>query len=306
LRDLIRRNRRASVALHFAIHREMVRLMTLRTLPLTMAPPAIAQIDARLTAIGQQQGVAIPFAIESGSRAWGFPSPNSDYDCRFVFVRQPDDYLSPWPRRDVIETPLEGDLDVNGWDLAKAVRLLAGGNAVIIEWLMSPVIYRAEEQFREEFLALARRVADRHLVARHYLHLGERFRDACLAADGAVSRKKILYALRPAAALRWLRLHGEAVAPMYLPALLAECDPPAGLAQAVEGLIARKAEAAENDSEPLPGAVAAFIGDELEAAREAFQKRPPSFGAEARRDAEAFFRATVRRLAVSSPRMRGS
>ena len=224
-------NRRASVALHFAAYSEMVRLMTLRTLPPAMAARAIAQIDARLAAISQQHGVAIPFAIESGSRAWGFPSPNSDYDCRFVFVRQLDDYLSPWQRRDVIETPVEGDLDVNGWDLAKAVRLLAGGNAVIIEWLMSPVLYQAEEQFRGEFLALARRIADRHLVARHYLHLGERFWDACLAADGAAPRKKILYALRPAVALRWLRLHGEAVAPMYMPALLAECDPPAGLAR---------------------------------------------------------------------------
>ncbi len=274
--------------------------MTLRTLPPAMAAPAIAQIDARLAAISQQHGVAIPFAIESGSRAWGFPSPNSDYDCRFVFVRQPDDYLSPWQRRDVIETPVEGDLDVNGWDLAKAVRLLSGGNAVIIEWLMSPVVYQAEEQFREEFLALARRIADRHLVARHYLHLGERFWDACLAADGAVPRKKILYALRPAAALRWLRLHEEAVAPMELPALLAACDPPAGLAGAVEELIARKAEAAESDCEPLPQAVAAFIERELEAAREAFAKRPPALDAEARSAAEAFFRATVRRLAVKT------
>jgi uncharacterized protein len=272
--------------------------MTLRTIPPGMAAPAVAAIDARLDAIAREHGVAIPLAIESGSRAWGFPSPNSDYDCRFVFVRPLAHYLSPWPRRDVIETPVEGDLDVNGWDLAKAVRLLAGGNAVIVEWLMSPVIYQAEEQFRCEFLALARRIADRRLVARHYLHLGESFRDACLAADGAVSRKKILYALRPAVALRWLRLHSEAVAPMELAALLAGCDPPAGLADAVQALIARKAEAAEADSEPLPGAVAAFIEDELDAAREAFQKRPPAADADARNAAEAFFRATVQRLAV--------
>ena len=274
--------------------------MTLRTIPPGMVAPAVAAIDARLDAIAREHGVAIPLAIESGSRAWGFPSPNSDYDCRFVFVRPLAHYLSPWPRRDVIETPVEGDLDVNGWDLAKAVRLLAGGNAVIVEWLMSPVIYRAEEQFREEFLALARRIADRRLIARHYLHLGESFRDACLAADGAVSRKKILYALRPAVALRWLKLHEEAVAPMELPTLLAGCDPPAGLADAVAELIARKAEGAESDCEPLPQAVAAFIENELEAARGAFQKRPPAVDGDARNAAEAFFRSTVQRLAVET------
>ncbi len=278
--------------------------MILRALPPDMAASAVEQVEARLADIVQQHGVAIPLAIESGSRAWGFPSPNSDYDCRFVFVRPMEHYLSPWQRRDVIETPVEGDMDVNGWDLAKAIRLLAGGNAVIIEWLMSPVIYSAEAQFRDEFLALARRIADRRLVARHYLHLAERFRDVCFAAEGAVSRKKILYALRPAVALRWLRLHEEAVAPMELPALMAECDPPAGLAEAVTGLIARKAQGAESDSEPLPGAVAAFIREELEAAGEAFRKRPPKSGEEERSAAEAFFRNTCARRCKSSPRKR--
>ena len=269
----------------------------MRALPTSMHPTAVAQVEARLAGAAREHGVAIPLAIESGSRAWGFPSPNSDYDCRFVFVRPLAHYLSPWQRRDVIETPVEGDFDVNGWDLAKAIRLLAGGNAVIIEWLMSPAIYSAEEQFRAEFLALARRIADRTLVARHYLHLAERFRDACFGAEGPVSRKKILYALRPAVALRWLRLHEDAVAPMVLPALLAECDPPAGLASAVEDLIARKAQGTETDGEPLPGPVAAFLRDELDAANEAFQKRPPLPDVSIREAAEAFFRATVRRLA---------
>ncbi len=197
--------------------------MILRNIPPSISMPLAGQIDARLDAIAREHGVAIPLAIESGSRAWGFASPNSDYDCRFVYVRPLDHYLSPWPRRDVIETPLDGDLDVNGWDLAKAIRLLAGGNAVIIEWLMSPVIYRAEQQFREEFLLLARRIAGRHPVARHYLHLGERFRDECRAAGGPVSRKKIFYALRPAAVLRWLRLHTGAVAPMHPGEVEAPC-----------------------------------------------------------------------------------
>jgi hypothetical protein len=69
----------------------------------------------------------LPLVIESGSRAWGFPSPDSDYDCRFIFVRREDEYLTLFPKRDVIEVPMTGDLDVNGWDLAKALRLMLSG-----------------------------------------------------------------------------------------------------------------------------------------------------------------------------------
>src|SRR6187399_351008 len=109
-----------------------------RVLPADFDPVVVAEIDARLAAVERDEQVRIPIAIESGSRAWGFPSPDSDYDCRFVYVRRPDAYLSPWVPRDVIETPLVGDLDVNGWDLGKALKLMLKGNAVILEWLRSP------------------------------------------------------------------------------------------------------------------------------------------------------------------------
>ena len=85
--------------------------------------------------------VRILLAVESGSRAWGFPSPDSDFDCRFIYVRRSGEYLSLFPPRDVIEFPPDPLLDVNGWDLGKALRLLLKGNAVVIEWLTSPYIY---------------------------------------------------------------------------------------------------------------------------------------------------------------------
>ncbi len=275
----------------------MITGMGIRDLPPSMAHAAVAQIDARLAAIRHDHSVTIPLAIESGSRAWGFPSPDSDYDCRFIFVRSADHYLSPWQRRDVIETPLDGDLDVNGWELGKAIRLLAKGNAVVIEWLMSPIVYGADRRFRDEFLGLARRIGDRTLIARHYLHLGERCRSALPPEGEAAPCKKIFYALRPAVALRWLRQHpGEVVAPMHLPALLAECEPPAGLADVIAGLIGRKAATAERGAEPLPRAVAAFMDREFQLAREVFPKGTPPSAPGQRDEAEAFFRATVRRL----------
>jgi predicted nucleotidyltransferase len=262
----------------------------------SLVPEAVARVDAQLAAIAREHNVTIPLAVESGSRAWGFPSPDSDYDCRFVFVRPEDDYLSLWPHRDVIETPLEGDLDVNGWDLAKAIRLMARGNAVIIEWLMSPLVYHGDQQFREDFLTLVHHIADRDAVARHYLHQGERFRDACFVAGGEVSCKKAFYALRPAAALRWLRLHECSVAPMHLPTLMAECNPPTGFADIVASLIERKANTAEADKEPLPEAVAQFINDELEVGRNTFERRAFQPDVNLRMEAEEFFRTAVRRL----------
>jgi predicted nucleotidyltransferase len=168
---------------------------------------------------------------------------------------------------------------------------------VVIEWLTSPIVYRGDALFRDELLSLARQLAHRDLVGRHYLHLGERQRRAYFADDRAVPQKKIFYALRPAAALRWLRLHpGEAVAPMHFPTLFAECAPPAELSAIVDALIARKAVTRELGSEPLPPAVAAFIDAEFTRAAETFEK-PVQRTEESKERAEAFFLAALHRWA---------
>ncbi len=121
----------------------------------------------------------------------------------------------------MIEVPLTGELDVNGRDLAKALRLMLKGNAVVLEWLRSPIAYRCDPGFRDAFLALARDCADRRLIGRHYLHLGERQRRTYFGDGKSVALKKLFYALRPAAALRWLRMHQEeAVPPMHFPTLM--------------------------------------------------------------------------------------
>src|SRR6516225_8450283 len=132
--------------------------MNLRSIPPEMDAEKVARIDAMLDGIVAQHRVFLPLAVESGSRAWGFASPDSDYDCRFVFVRRAIDHITPWTTRDVIELPLEGELDANGWNLRKALQLLLKGNAVIVEWLRSPVIYRGQAWFREDFLEFARHV----------------------------------------------------------------------------------------------------------------------------------------------------
>jgi predicted nucleotidyltransferase len=107
-----------------------------------LSSEAVAAVDSALAAIRQEHGVRIPLAIESGSRAWGFPSPDSDYDCRFLFVRPAEELVTLWLPRDVIELPLSSELDINGWDLRKALTLLLKGNAVVLEWLTSPIVSR--------------------------------------------------------------------------------------------------------------------------------------------------------------------
>ena len=271
--------------------------MSLRHIPVEMDGEKVALIDAMLDRVAIEHRVFLPLAIESGSRAWGFASPDSDYDCRFVYVRRAVDHITPWTSRDVIELPFEGDLDANGWDLRKALQLLLKGNAVIVEWLCSPVVYRGQAWFRDDFLAFAREAASREAVCRHYLHLGERQRRVYFGDGTSVPQKKIFYALRPAAALRWLRLRpAEAVAPMNFPTLMEECDPPAELKAEIADLMAQKAITHELGSAPLPRAVAGFIDTEFELARGQFEAGAGSASEEMILRAEQFYRGVVERL----------
>ena len=112
----------------------------------------VAEIRSRLKSLEAQERVTIPLAIESGSTAWGFPSPDSDYDCRFVYVRPLAETFTLFPRRDVIEEPLTEVFDINGWELSKALRLMLAGNAVIVEWLRSNFAYQENGEFREAAL----------------------------------------------------------------------------------------------------------------------------------------------------------
>jgi predicted nucleotidyltransferase len=102
------------------------------------------QIGDVLRRIERRERVRILLAVESGSRAWGFASPDSDYDVRFVYARPLDWYLSLQQPRDVIELPIDDLLDVNGWDIQKALRLACKPNPVLLEWLQSPIVYRRQ------------------------------------------------------------------------------------------------------------------------------------------------------------------
>ena len=100
------------------------------------------EVLRRLDAVEREEDVRVLYACESGSRAWGFASPDSDYDVRFIYVHRPDWYLSIVDRRDVIERPIVDEYDLSGWELRKTLRLFRKSNPPLIEWLGSPIVYR--------------------------------------------------------------------------------------------------------------------------------------------------------------------
>ena len=126
-------------------------------------------VNRRLDAIEREEGVRVLFACESGSRAWGFASPDSDYDVRFVYAHPRDWYLSIGDQRDVIERPIVDLYDVNGWDLRKALRLFRKSNPPMLEWLGSPIVYRERTAAAASLRRIAARSFSPRACAFHYL-----------------------------------------------------------------------------------------------------------------------------------------
>lgn len=211
-----------------------------------VSPERRAQIGRKLERIAREEGVRILLAVESGSRAWGFHSPDSDYDVRFLYARPVNDYLALQPSRDVIERPIDADdLDVGGWDVAKALKLVSRGNAVVSEWLSSPIIYAEDPAFRPLFEPLARDWQRLHGDVAHYYGLARRQWGSFIEGRTEVRLKKYFYVIRPAVTLRWLREGHTGTPPMNLPRLLEDVRLPAATAEALADLQARKQAAGE-------------------------------------------------------------
>lgn len=204
-----------------------------------------AQIGRALDQIAAEEGVRILLAIESGSRAWGFHSPDSDYDVRFIYARPVRDYLGLEPKRDVIERPIEDDLDLGGWDIAKALTLASRGNAVVSEWLSSPIVYTEAGGFRDAFTPIGQAWRSAYGDIAHYYGVARRQWGSFIEGREQVRLKKYFYVIRPACALHWLREGPGGQPPMNLPELLQSIALPAATAEALVDLRERKQAAGE-------------------------------------------------------------
>lgn len=234
----------------------------------TISPPVRREIETRLDRIEAENGVRLLLAIESGSRAWGFPSPDSDYDVRFFYVRPRDWYLSLAPGRDVIETPIEDEIDLNGWDVRKALVLLLKSNAVVSEWIESPIRYRPDDPFVARLAALADDLLNPRAIAYHYARAGKLAAERWLDGEGDVPVKRYFYALRPALTIRAVRHNPGKRPPMNLQALLPLCDLPATLVEQIEALVEAKARTNERANGARLPEIDALIRGELERAGE--------------------------------------
>lgn len=225
-----------------------------------------SEIQRELDDIERRHDVRLLFAIESGSRAWGFPSPDSDYDVRFVYAHRRDWYLDLFPGRDVIELPISDDLDIGGWDIRKALTLLLKPNPVMLEWLSSPIRYRWNDRTCDDLIRLSRAIAHENACRFHYLKLGESQWRRHVGEAEKVNLKKYFYVLRPALALRWLRLHPEEIPPMNLQDLVPRLDLDPAIVQAMAELLARKAETKELGGGTRIAHLDEFIQSEFEIA----------------------------------------
>ncbi len=228
-------------------------------LPSDFDPEIVADIRKRLDS-ARDSGVTILFAIESGSRAWGFPSPDSDYDCRFVYARPVRDHLLLQGERDVIEFPIEGDLDVGGWDLKKALLLALGGNAVIGEWADSSICYEEVDGFRAEMKTILDQIVEPIRVAHHYLGLARSGLKRHDPAAGEIKLKKLFYILRPLVALQWMeQSEYKRLPPMDFNKAIAEVELDQELRLLIADLLAQKAKTRELGTGKPPQLILDFI-----------------------------------------------
>jgi predicted nucleotidyltransferase len=225
-------------------------------------PDVRAEILSRLARAEQEHDVRILLAVESGSRAWGFASPNSDYDARFIYVHRPEWYLSVGleEQRDVIEYPIVDDLDVNGWDLRKALRLYWKSNPGFVEWIQSPLVYLQRGRFLDGARGLLHDVYSIESGIYHYRSMAKTNYRGYLQSDLA-PLKKYFYVLRPLLSVRWLERKGTP-APIEFARLLEMIDEPALLA-AIDALLAQKRASPELGLSPQVPAIQDFIVREL-------------------------------------------
>jgi len=155
-----------------------------------------------------EHGIKILYACEAGSRAWGFASPDSDYDVRFIYARPASSYLVLKPPRDVIELPIVDELDIAGWDIFKCCHLLRKSNPPLLEHFGSPIVYLEDPDFVSAIRGEARQWFSKRACCEHYLSMAKSVHKAYVAGRDLVIRKKYLYVLRPIVCVRWLLEQG--------------------------------------------------------------------------------------------------
>lgn len=227
-------------------------------------------IQEKLREIERLEECRILLAVESGSRAWGFASPDSDYDVRFIYVRPEKAYLRLDRTRDVIEVPINDELDINGWDIDKTLRLLHKSNPTVFEWFSSPIIYQTSA-FADQFRPIMQKYFSSKAGLWHYLHMAEgNYRD--YLRGEMVRAKKYFYVLRPILACKWILEKGTP--PPMLFTDLVKSELPDDLSETVYQLLDLKMNSPEIKEIPRIDQLNRYLDAGIMSAKEQIEKLP--------------------------------
>ena len=262
----------------------------------------LAVIQARLDAAEREHNVKILYAVESGSRGWGFASEDSDFDVRFIYVHEPGWYLgvASEEKRDVLELGIEitpsGELDINGWELRKALKLFRLSNPPLLEWLSSPIVYREVGPLASLLRNAASTCTSPMRTWHHYRNLMEKSRARYWEKSPSI--KAWFYLLRPLLAMRWIA-QGRGVPPMRFDLLMDGVIADAALRNELNTLVETKRRGGEKDGFTPPPLTAAFVDSEWDR----MKRETPILPAEQQKaDLDVVFKETLEASCPDWPR----
>lgn len=176
------------------------------------------EILKELSHLELERDIKILYAVESGSRAWGFASADSDWDVRFIYIHRLNWYLQIDDRRETIDTITPNKIDLGGWELRKALRLFRKSNPPFLEWLYSPFVYVDKFSAADNLRKLVNTYFSPKSCIHHYLNMASGNYKDFLDKENVIT-KKYFYVLRPVLACEWLR-NNDTPAPMEFQKLL--------------------------------------------------------------------------------------
>jgi predicted nucleotidyltransferase len=218
-------------------------------------------IQTELDRLAQEEQVTVLYACESGSRAWGFESADSDYDVRFLYVHRTERYLSIRKRRDVIERMRGEKLDMVGWDLTKALHLYSKSNPPLFEWLQSPIVYRETGRLASQLRLLMPEYFSPKSCMFHYLHMARGNYREYLHGD-EVWIKKYFYVLRPVLSCLWIE-RGMGIMPTEFSTQVEGLIDDPALRRDIAWLLEEKKRGSELDRGPRIASISDFLDEQL-------------------------------------------
>ncbi|MBA3680341.1 MAG: nucleotidyltransferase domain-containing protein [Bacteroidetes bacterium] len=224
-------------------------------------------IQDKLKEIEKEKSIKILYACETGSRAWGFPSPDSDYDVRMIYMHEPDWYLTLSDKKDTIEMMLDnGELDITGWDFKKCLKLLWKSNGALLERIQSPIVYHTTDGLTEMFKNYADRCFAPIAAMHHYSGMAKNSFDDIEGKD-EIKLKKLFYALRATLACKWI-IEKDSIPPIVFITMVNELEFDEKLKERIKFLVDLKSGKNENYMHPQEKELADFIREQLTVADE--------------------------------------